>query len=187
MNINCGLFFKDMTWKPKHIKVTKANKHVPLLKEAYEFAWKHSDDKSTKTGAVIVTPNLNQILAYGTNCFPPGVVMSEERFLSPLKYKFIEHAERDAIYSAAKQGIKLEGSTMYMPWSPCHDCARAIIESGIEELVGHKSMIMKTPQDWQGSIDDASEMLHEAGIRLFMYDGKLGGVKGLFRYEEWSP
>lgn len=45
------------------------------------------------------------------------------------------HAELNAILYAAKRGISIEGSTMYVTVSPCRDCAKAIAQSGIRKLV----------------------------------------------------
>ena len=94
-----------------------------------------SKDKSTKVGAVIVDRR-NVILAIGWNGFPRYVDDDvEERHERPIKYKWTEHAERNAIYNAASKGIEVLDSTIYIPWYPCADCARAIIQSGIVEVV----------------------------------------------------
>ena len=45
------------------------------------------------------------------------------------------HAEQNAIYAAAKAGIPLEGSTLYINLSPCTTCAKAIVMSGIKKVV----------------------------------------------------
>lgn len=44
------------------------------------------------------------------------------------------HAEANAIYAAAREGIALEGSTLYCSYSPCLKCAEAIFQSGIKEV-----------------------------------------------------
>lgn len=44
------------------------------------------------------------------------------------------HAEANAIYYAAKEGIPLEGCTMYITHSPCPKCCEAIVQSGIKEI-----------------------------------------------------
>lgn len=94
-----------------------------------------SKDKSTKVGAIITTKE-NDIVSTGYNGFPRGVDDDiEERYERPQKYLWTEHAERNAIYSAAKRGISLKGCTIYLPWFPCADCSRAIIQSGIDEMV----------------------------------------------------
>lgn len=95
-----------------------------------------SKDKSRKVGCVIVGPN-GEIRTTGYNGFPRGV--HDDRFPArharPEKYLWTEHAERNAIYNAARCGIPLEGCTIYLPWYPCVECARAIIQCGLTTLV----------------------------------------------------
>jgi len=52
----------------------------------------------------------------------------------------MEHAERNAIYNAARHGTQMEGCTLYVELLPCMDCARAIVQAGIREVVvdGHR-------------------------------------------------
>lgn len=118
-----------------------------------------SKDESTKLGAVIVGPR-RQIISTGFNSFPRGindnVPARQER---PLKYKFMEHAERNAIYNA---GRGLEGCTIYCAWPPCTDCARGIIQVGIVEVVV-KSLAV--PERWhEDMLVHAKAMLDEAGV-----------------------
>jgi dCMP deaminase len=47
----------------------------------------------------------------------------------------MEHAERNAIYNAARCGTPLEGCTLYVEIMPCMDCARAIVQAGIGQVV----------------------------------------------------
>ena len=94
-----------------------------------------SKDRSRKVGAVIVGPS-KEILSIGYNGFPTGVNDDvEARHERPAKYAWTEHAERNAIYNAARVGVGLEGSTIYLPWYPCMDCARAIVQVGINDVV----------------------------------------------------
>jgi dCMP deaminase len=75
-------------------------------------------------------------VAHGWNGFPRGVDDDvDERHERPAKYLWTEHAERNAIYNAAAIGAATAGCTMYLPWYPCTGCARAIIQSGISEVV----------------------------------------------------
>jgi len=63
-----------------------------------------SNDQSTKVGAVIVGPH-HEIRSTGWNDFPRGVIDNiQERRKRPTKYDFTEHAERNAIYNAARVG-----------------------------------------------------------------------------------
>ncbi|MFX8778102.1 deaminase, partial [Acinetobacter baumannii] len=87
------------------------------------------------------------------------------RWERPLKYQFVEHAERNSIFHAAREGSKLAGSTMYCPWYACADCARAIIQAGIKEVVGHQKCFDLTPGHWKESIANAFQMFEEAGVK----------------------
>jgi dCMP deaminase len=53
----------------------------------------------------------------------------------PDKYKWTEHAERNAIYNSAAFGAPLVGCTLYCTHPPCTDCARAVIQSGVWRVV----------------------------------------------------
>src|SRR5260370_34651295 len=95
-----------------------------------------SKDRSGGVGCVIVGPD-NEVRSTGFNGFPRGVNDEvESRHERPAKYKWTEHAERNAIYNAARVGIPIEGCRIYLPWFPCMECARAIIQTGIVELIG---------------------------------------------------
>lgn len=107
-----------------------------FMKLAHEEALKFSTDKSTQVGCVIYDPKKDHVVTVGTNHHTTGIDISNEDVHSrPAKYKLTEHAERNAIYMAARMGWKLDGCIMYLPWFPCPDCARAIVMSGIAELV----------------------------------------------------
>lgn len=94
-----------------------------------------SKDRSRRVGCVIVGPN-NEVRSTGYNGFPRGINDADEtRHARPAKYAWTEHAERNAIYNAARCGISTEGCTMYVPWYPCMDCARGIVQAGIRTLV----------------------------------------------------
>lgn len=68
----------------------------------------------------------------------PELVLHPERWERPLKYDFVEHAERNAVYNAARVGIPLKGCRAYLNWEPhpCKDCAKAFIQAGITEVIG---------------------------------------------------
>lgn len=122
-----------------------------------------SKDRSTQVGCVIVG-NANQVLSMGYNGFPRGVNDDiEERHDRPDKYLWTEHAERNAIYNAARTGTALAGSTMYLPWYPCADCARAIIQSGISTLVATAPVLGANPK-WDHDFEVSKEMLLEGKV-----------------------
>lgn len=138
-----------------------------LMKAARERA-AHSTDRSRQVGCVITTL-CGTILSDGWNTTPRGCAHTEERHARPAKYAWTEHAERNAIYAAARKGIPLQGCVAYVPWYPCADCARGLIQSGIIRMVAH-APDFDDPQ-WDDDFRVASEMLEEAGIRVDLIEG----------------
>lgn len=151
----------------------------PLMTEeeylgmAYNYALK-SLDPSTQNGALLANPE-GLIISYGANNFPRGVERLDERWERPGKYQWVEHAERNSIFSAAKHGEKTQGATMYCPWFACADCARAIIQAGIVRVVGHDTPLHEGGSDsWKQSIAVANTMLDEAGVERSYIEADFG-------------
>ena len=121
-----------------------------------------SKDPSRKIGAIAVGPK-GQVLAQGYNGFPRGVDDHELYYLNrAIKYKRIVHAEMNAIYNAAENGVSLKGSTIYVIGLPiCHDCAKGLIQAGITRVVTPEQEI---PENWQDSISSSISMFKEAGV-----------------------
>lgn len=119
---------------------------------------------STKVGAVIADTE-HRVLSVGYNGFPSGANDDiPERHLRPAKYLYTEHAERNAIFSAAKNGVSLRGSIIYLEWFPCADCARAIIQSGISAIVCGKPDL-ETPK-WGEHFKVSLELFKECGVHV---------------------
>lgn len=96
-----------------------------------------SKDPNTQVGACIVN-NDNKIMSMGYNGFPRGCDddtfpwdRSGEEYET--KYPYVCHAELNAILNAG--GRNLEGSRIYVALFPCNECAKAIIQSGIKEVL----------------------------------------------------
>lgn len=159
--------------------------YARLLRVAYEWA-AESRDPSTQNSALLVDGE-GSILIHDINRFPQHIAESDKRWERPLKYKFIEHAERNVCYAAAKKGIATEGLIMVCPWAACTNCARAIIQSGIKCLITHKQAHDRTPEQWKEEIAIALSMLEEAGVEVVMYDGGVGAPEVLHSEELWSP
>lgn len=123
------------------------------------FVARKSKDPSTKVGAVITTAD-HRVLSTGYNGAPRGVKEVNDR---PIKYKYYEHAERNAIYNAAYLGVRLEDSTIYVSTMfPCTDCARAIIQCGIAMVVLADGM--NIPNHWKDDMEISRQMLAEAEV-----------------------
>lgn len=99
-----------------------------------------SIEQGRRVGTVVVGPD-NEIRSTGYNGLPRGVNDAvEERHsrITGAKYIWSCHAEQNAIFNAARIGIALKGCAIYVPWFPCVECAKAIIQSGISEVVGYE-------------------------------------------------
>lgn len=93
-----------------------------------------SKDK-TKCSAIIVGPD-HEIRSTGYNGMPRGMNdYDKNKWQKPEKYFWVEHAERNAIYNAARVGTGINNCVIYVSHFPCVDCARAIINSGIKRVV----------------------------------------------------
>jgi len=130
-----------------------------------------SKDESTQIGAVIVGKD-REILSTGYNSFPRGLDDNlPERQERPVKYFYFEHAERNAIYNAARVGIPLNGSTIYLTSGlPCSDCARGIINAGITRVFCKRECTTKNKEKWMESQEIAHKMLLECGVRVTFYE-----------------
>lgn len=132
-----------------------------------------SRDGHTHVGSVIVDSD-NVLVSTGYNSLPRGIEVDQaKRRLSREngeKYHWMEHAERNAIYNAARRGTVLRGCKLYVPWTPCTDCTRAIIQTGISEVVIHKNgqdfYTENTAGKWDESYRRVSDMFAEAGVRV---------------------
>ena len=122
-----------------------------------------SKDQSTQVGAVIASPE-HRILSVGYNGFPMGANDDvESRHERPQKYLYTEHAERNAIYSAARAGVNISGCTIYIMLFPCADCARAIIQSGLSKVVCYAP---DSHQHYKDSFEVAKELFDECNIKV---------------------
>jgi dCMP deaminase len=121
-----------------------------------------SKDRSKKVGCVIVGPS-NEIRAVGYNGFLRGSDDADDaKHQRPEKYIWTEHAERNAIYHAAMVGIPIGGCRMYLPWYPCVDCARAIVQSGLIELIALEPNL--ADPRWGDDFSRSIEMFKEANV-----------------------
>ena len=164
------------------IKISKDKKHARWLKDCYEHA-KKSHHPGTHNAALLFKKN--KLVLVGLNILPPGVKYKKERFESPGKHFYLNHAERDVVYKAAREGISTNGLTMVMPWIPCINCANAVITSGIKTLIVHKQMVERTESKWKEELSNAVRIMKEAKVKIIAYDGKVG-AKAYMHDSEWE-
>ena len=121
-----------------------------------------SKDPSTQVGACIVGGD-NRILSTGYNGFPSGC--SDDEFpwerdggFCDTKYPFVVHAELNAILNA--RGKNLTGAKIYVALFPCNECAKAIIQSGIKEIIYLSDKYAQTD-----GVKASKRMLNAAGVK----------------------
>ena len=85
----------------------------------------------SKVGAVIVKDG--NIISFGYNGTPSGMDNSCEE--NDTTFPHVIHAECNAILKAAKTGNSVDSSTLYLTLSPCLDCSKLILQSGIKKVV----------------------------------------------------
>lgn len=125
-----------------------------------------SKDPNTSVGACIVSEN-NKILSVGYNGMPVGCSDDEfpwEREGAPLdtKYLYVCHAELNAILNYT--GTDIRGSRIYTTLFPCNECTKAIIQSGITEII-----YLSDKYSGTDSTLAAKTMLRAAGIKITPY------------------
>ena len=132
-----------------------------------KLAGMRSKDPNTQVGACIVSQE-NKILSMGYNGLPWGC--SDDEFPwdrdgdDPLKTKYIYtvHSELNAILNY--RGGSLEGAKLYVSLFPCNECAKAIIQCGIKEVIYDSNKYCDTP-----SVQASMRMFDAAGVRYHQY------------------
>jgi dCMP deaminase len=104
---------------------------VAALLERAIAAAAASPNKIRKVGAVLVAAGTE---ITGCNTFPPGIEALPERAIGDNRFIWLEHAERTAIFEAARRGIATDGGLLVSTYFPCADCARAIVLSGLKTV-----------------------------------------------------
>ena len=144
------------------------------LRMAYANAVE-SIDPSTQNGAVLYWPNGDHMPIGDCNRPPERIAVTAEQLADrDYKLRVMEHAERNAIYAAAWYGVSVCDATMYACWASCAECARAIICSGIRELVAHKNLAQDERPEWSASIAAGDAMMKKAGVIVRRVEGFLG-------------
>ena len=124
--------------------------------EMAEIWAKNSYCKRRQVGALLVKNNM--IISDGYNGTPSGFenVCEENGVTKP----YVLHAEANAITKVAKSGNSSEGATLYVTASPCIECAKLIIQSGIKRVV-YKDEYRLT---------DGIDLLARAGVEVEKID-----------------
>lgn len=127
---------------------------------------KRSKDPSTSVGACIVSED-NKILSVGYNGMPVGCSDDEfpwDREGEPLntKYVYVCHAELNAILNYS--GTNMKGAKLYATLFPCNECTKAIIQSGIREIIYMDDKYAETD-----AVIASKRMMDAAGVAYRLY------------------
>lgn len=130
------------------------------------LAGMRSKDPHSQVGSCIVSRN-NKILSIGYNGFPRGCSDDEypwarEGDALNTKYLYVTHSELNAILNY--RGGSLEGSKIYVSLFPCNECSKAIIQSGISEIIYDDD---KYPDS--DAVIASRRMLQSAGVKVRRY------------------
>ena len=125
-----------------------------------------SKDPNTQVGACIVDQN-NKILSIGYNGMPRGCNDDEmpwerEGEVLDTKYAYVCHAELNAILNYS--GGSLEGAKVYVTLFPCNECAKAIIQCGIKEIIYKSDKYMDS-----AATIASKRMFDMAGVKYRQY------------------
>ena len=139
-----------------------------------QLAGMRSKDPNTQVGACIVS-NDNKILSMGYNGFPCGCSDDEfpwerEGELLDTKYPFVTHSELNAILNY--RGGSLEGTKLYVSLFPCNECAKAIIQKGISEVI-----YLSDKYADEEYTKASKMMLDSAGVKCRLYNQAMKNVE----------
>ena len=140
-----------------------------------------SKDPNTQVGACIVDKE-NRILSTGYNGFPCGCSDDDYPWerkgcFCETKYPYVVHAELNAILNAG--GKNLAGSKIYVALFPCNECAKAIIQAGIKEVIYLSDKYAST----DGTIA-SKKMLTSAGVTFRQFNSQSTSLSINFKIED---
>ncbi len=141
-----------------------ATLHERWFDQAVEVA-RQSPNRVRRVGAVLVPSDGGDPLS-ACNTHPAGVADTEQRHQGDGRLIWMEHAERNVIFAAARAGRSTAGASLASSYFPCTECARAIIQAGIRDLIS-------LPPDladpvWGDSFGPSQTMLQEAGVHMHL-------------------
>lgn len=144
------------------MKITYNNKEKQMrydkayLKMAFEWG-KLSHCERKQVGALIVKDSM--IISDGYNGTPTGFENCCEDEDGKTKW-YVLHAEANAIMKVAKSTNNSNGATLYITLSPCKECSKLVLQSGIKRVV-----YMKSYKDRSGL-----DFLEKAGVEIIQIE-----------------
>lgn len=142
---------------------------------------RRSKDPNTQVGACIVNAK-NKIVGAGYNGLPMGCdddvfPWAKQGDFLETKYPYVCHAELNAILNNI--GMDLQGCKIYTALFPCNECAKAIIQSGITEVV-----YLSDKYDGSETSKASKRMLDSAGVTYRKVSSTLGTIELSFNEKD---
>ena len=131
---------------------------------------RRSKDPSTQVGACIASDE-NKVITMGYNGMPIGISDDDlpwsRNASSPFdnKYLYVCHAEFNAILNS---NAPVKGCKLYVTLFPCNECTKAVIQSGIKEIIYLEDKYADTDM-----IKASKRMLELANIKYRKYEGRV--------------
>ncbi len=144
----------------------KREKALKFLKLAKYQANLFSKD-TTKVGCIFIDKDNFAILSCGYNGFIRNAPEPDNRWLRPEKYTFVIHSELNGIINAARSGIKLENSIVFVTMFPCSDCMKSLLQVGISILVTIEPNL--SDSKWSESFKISQQMLKESNTKIILF------------------
>ena len=124
-----------------------------------------SKDPNTKVGAILLKPDLSAVVSTGINGFPRKLHDTDPaRWERPTKYKYVTHAEVNAVANAARTGVSTDGCVAIVTLFPCKECAKILVQSGISHIYTEKPDFEN--QQWGQEFLISKEILDEVGVPI---------------------
>jgi dCMP deaminase len=123
-----------------------------------------SKDQNKQVGALLLDPDTLFIKSSGYNGFPINIRDDPDRWQKENKSSYVQHAEMNAICSAARHGTPLNNSICIVTYHPCSTCAKALIQAGVKQIITHKPDY--SHPRWGIEFERASQLFKEANIQI---------------------
>jgi dCMP deaminase len=127
----------------------------------------HSPNRVRQVGCALITADGAQRI-FACNTFPDGVRDIPERHEGDGRFIWMEHAERNALFEATKRGVATRGAAMATTLYPCIDCARAIVQCGVAQLIAPAPDFSEP--SWGEAFRISAVILAEGGVRFTAAD-----------------
>ena len=141
------------------------SKNDKMYLEIAQIISERSRDRLYKVGALIAKGN--NILSYGWNGTPHGMDNETRNHDATTKWELV-HAETNAIAKLAASTSSSLGATLYLTHSPCKDCTKLILQSGIKRLV-YKKLYESWINGERIPQIDALHLLQDNGVEVAQY------------------